>query len=438
MRLRPHIELLVCLALAIGTLACYQNVVKNGFVNLDDPYYVTQNIWVQRGLSRGSVYWAFTTTAVANWHPLTWLSLELDYELFGLNPAGFHATNLALHVANTLALYWLLRRWTGAIGRSACAAAFFALHPLHVESVAWVTERKDVLSTLFLLLCLLAWSVYARRSAVWAYAAALVLFVLSLMAKPMGVTLPLLLLLLDVWPLARRAPAERDGVRTGLSRRLRVVEKLPFFLASAASAAMTLFAQSEMGARVRELLGDDASAAVALLAQSEGAGWAFRQSLSWADRLWFVPVSYVTYLRQTFWPVELTVYYRHPGAGLPMCKSVAATVLLTLITVAVWRLRASRPYLTVGWFWFLISLLPVIGLLQAGAQPNADRYMYLPMIGLLIGVCWGGWELAVRWHRPGILALSAALCLLVCAALTYRQVDMWHDDASLFMPLTKW
>ncbi|OYV89909.1 MAG: hypothetical protein B7Z73_06520, partial [Planctomycetia bacterium 21-64-5] len=366
MRLRPHTELLVCLALAIGTLACYQNVLKNGFVNLDDPYYVTQNVWVQRGLSRGSVDWAFTTTAVANWHPLTWLSLELDYELFGLKPAGFHATNLALHVANTLALYWLLRRWTGAIGRSACAAAFFALHPLHVESVAWVTERKDVLSTLFLLFSLLAWGVYARRSAVWAYAAALVLFVLSLMAKPMGVTLPLLLLLLDVWPLARRAPAERDGVRTGPSRRLRVLEKLPFFLASAASAAMTLSAQSDgrtlcLPSPVRESPQD-----VTLLLQSDGGGLTLPQSLSWADRLRTVPVSYVTYLRQTFWPTGLTVFYHPPGAALPMWKSIAATAVLTSITVAVWRWRASRPYLAVGWCWFLISLLPVIGRLQAG------------------------------------------------------------------------
>jgi len=404
----PWGDIFICLALALATVACYKNLVNSGFVNLDDDYYVTRNPWVQMGLSRPSVHWAFTTMAVANWHPLTWLSLELDYQLFGPAPAGFHATNLVLHVANTLLLYWLLRRWTGAAGRSACVAAFFSLHPLHVESVAWITERKDVLSTLFLLLSLLAWQVYVRRAGVGAYAASLTLFILSLMAKPMGITLPLLLLLLDFWPLARGGEVGPNRTPWMPSKAMLVAEKLPFFLVSAACAAVTV------------------------LAQGHGGALAYGRSLSLADRLLAVPVNYLIYLRQTLWPAGLAVFYRHPGGDLPMWQPLAAAVVLALVTISARWLRQTRPYLTVGWFWFLISLLPVIGLVQTGAQATADRYMYLPMIGLLIGACWGGWDLAVRWRCREVLVLAATICLLACAGLTFRQVATWHDSVTLW------
>lgn len=405
------IEAIICVTLAAATVAAYKNASDNGFVDFDDPQYVTQNAWVQMGLSRASVYWAFTTFDAANWHPLTWLSLELDCELFGLEPAYFHATNVALHVANTLVLYVLLRRWTGAVGRSACAAAFFALHPLHVESVAWISERKDLFSTLFVLLSLLAWGVYARRARLWAYVAALLLFSLSLMAKPMAVSLPILLLLFDIWPFGRR---DDTAIGSGGAPTIAwlVAEKIPFLVMSGASTAITFFAQNAGGAL------------------------AYGKSLSPAVRLWAVPINYLTYLRQTFWPAGLIAFYRHPGTRPPAWKSLTSLAILALITIVLLRLRKITSSLMVGWFWFLISLLPVIGIVQVGAHTTADRYMYLPMIGLLITICWGAWALGGLWKCQGWLAVCAIGLLIVCAGLTFRQVAMWHDTATLFAPLT--
>jgi len=411
---RPILEILISIGLALATALPYRSVLSSDFVNLDDDVYVYENNVVQMGLTRLSVNWAFTTTYLGNWHPLTWLSLELDRRLFDLNPHGYHATSLALHVANTVLLFWLLRNLTGALGRSACAAAFFALHPLHVESVAWISERKDVLSAFFLLLSILAWQGYARRASVRGYALAVVFFIFSLMSKAMGITLPLVLLLLDVWPLARwqrgsnASPSQLAPSNQTTPPRL-IVEKLPFFLISAAFAAVSVLLQGRSGAMD------------------------YGRSLTVAQRLLIVPVNYVTYLWQTVWPVDLVVLYPHPGKNLHLWMPLGALVLLLAITVLVVRLSRSLPYLLTGWLWFLITLLPVSGLVQLGRQATADRYMYLPMVGLLIMLCWGAYDLTfgrrgLRW----MMVAAAVVLLCICAELTRRQVQVWHDDISLW------
>jgi hypothetical protein len=415
MRTPVHREHLIGLVLAAVTAAAYAGVLSNGFINFDDDLYVYENRMVQRGVSRAAVGWAFTNTHAANWHPLTWLSLELDYELFGLNPAGYHATNLALHLANTLLVFWLLNRMTGDIWPCACVAGLFGTHPLHVESVAWIAERKDVLSTFFLLLCLACWCRYTRHRRLWPYVLALLAFVLSLMAKSMGVSLPSLLLVLDLWPLKRwpsRGLIGREAPSSGMNAQLigrLVAEKLPFFMIAAMFAA------------------------VAVLAQGRAGAGEYGESVPFGQRLLQVPVNYAAYLRLTFWPVNLAMFYPHPGTSLPWWKPAAATMLLALITAAaLWR-RRSSPYLLVGWLWFLIALLPVIGLVQLGRQAIADRYMYLPMIGLLCALCFGGSQIVHRATRlKPVLAAAATVCLVLCAALTIGQVPVWHDS------LTAW
>ncbi|HEV3339088.1 MAG TPA: tetratricopeptide repeat protein [Pirellulales bacterium] len=406
-------EYLISFVLAAATACSFAGVLSNGFVNFDDDLYVYENRMVQKGLSRPAVNWAFTNTQAANWHPLTWLSLQLDYELFELDPAGYHATSLALHVANTLLIFWLLNRMTGDLWPSACVAGLFALHPLHVESVAWIAERKDVLGTFFLLLSIVCWHAYTRRRAVRPYLLAVGLFVLSLMAKSMGVSLPFLLLLLDVWPLGRW-PRQRidDEVPAAKSSGLPAVlallaEKLPFFLVAAAFAAVAVLAQGAVGAVE------------------------YGQSLPFSQRLLQLPVNYAAYLRLTFWPAGLAMFYPHPGANLPWWKPVAATALLTLITAAALRLKRPAPYLLVGWLWFLVTLLPVIGLVQLGRQAVADRYMYLPMVGLLCVLCFGVKEILGRAPLlTPVVATGTAICLALCAALTVSQVATWHDSVT--------
>ncbi|HWB09500.1 MAG TPA: tetratricopeptide repeat protein [Pirellulales bacterium] len=407
---RPILELLIAAGLALATGFAYIGVLSSDFefVNLDDDVYVYENNVVRMGLTRASVNWAFTTTYLGNWHPLTWLSLELDYRLFGLNPAGYHAMNLAFHVANTVLVFWLLNKLTSAAGRSACAAAFFGLHPLHVESVAWISERKDVLSMFFLLLSILAWQAYARRGKGWGYALCVSLFLFSLMSKAMGITLPLVLLLLDVWPLGRwrREAASTAPGQTSMGRL--IAEKLPFFLISAAFGAVSVLLQGRSGAME------------------------YGRSLTLPQRLAIVPMNYVTYLWQTLWPVDLVVLYPHPGE-LPLWKPLGAMVLLLAVTLLVVRVLKSLPYLGMGWFWFLITLLPVIGLVQLGRHATADRYMYLPMVGLLVMLCWGAYDLTfgrrgLRW----MMAAAAVISLCVCAELTSRQVQVWHDDIRLW------
>jgi protein O-mannosyl-transferase len=414
----------VCLALIAVNLIVYASVRHHDFVNFDDDDYVTANPVVLRGLTWHGVAWAFTTEHAVNWHPLTWLSHMLDVQLYGLDAGAHHLTNLLFHIGNTLLLFGLLHRMTGALGRSAFVAGLFAVHPLHVESVAWVAERKDVLSTLFWMLTLWAYIEYVKRpdlrqSSRRRYAAVLLFFALGLMAKQMLVTLPLVLLLLDFWPLGRVgigpnpaggwAPA-RDGWATAGCL---VSEKLPL-LALAVASSIATFVIHQRGGAVIIL------SAIPLQLRIENA-----------------LVSYVVYIGKMLWPAGLAVLYPYPQS-LSAWSVAVAFVTLTGISVAVIWAAPRRPYLPVGWFWYLGTLVPVIGLIQVGDQTIADRYTYIPLIGLFIIVAWGAPDLLVRWPLRRVvlpkIALPAAACLVIlaCAITARGQLEYWEDSTTLW------
>ena len=400
----PPCERFIRLGLVLVVVAIYGQTLGAGFIAFDDPGYVYGNAHVRAGLSLAGVRWAFSTFQQSNWHPLTWLSLQLDAQLYGLNAGGFHLTNLLLHAANTLLLFGWLRRSTGARWPAALAALFFAAHPLHVESVAWVTERKDVLSTFFFCLTLLAYGRFVEggpRRKCW-YALALGLYGLSLLAKPMLVTLPLLLLLLDGWPLARFTRATPRGRARAL-----LLEKLPFGVLAAASCVVTALAQRTQ-------------AMVAL------------ETLPLRFRLASAALGVGTYLQKTFWPQGLGVFY-------PYWHQVAwwqplgwGIMLAGLTALALWGGRA-QPALAVGWLWFVGTLVPVIGLVQVGSQAVADRYTYVPHLGLFVALAWSGeaawrrWPQARRW-LGGLAAAAAAACV----GLGIRQASYWQDGVTLF------
>jgi tetratricopeptide (TPR) repeat protein len=397
---------LVCALLGAAALAVFSPALRCGFVNYDDPAYVTDNWHVRHGFDGAALRWAFTSMAASNWHPLTWLSHILDCQLYGLAPAGHHLTSLLLHAANAALLFLLLHRLTGAVGRAALVAALFALHPLRVESVAWVSERKDVLSAFFWMLSLGAYIRYAEnlKSQIsnlkfW-YALSLMFFALGLMAKPMLVTLPCVLLLLDYWPLGRWGFGAKFSWRP-------VVEKIPFFLLAAASCLLTFLAQYR-------------AEAVASLAR-----------FPLRVRLANVPVAYARYLTSTFWPSHLAAYY--PYVAWSAWDILGAVALLAGITAwALWRARKA-PWLAVGWFWFLGMLAPVIGLVQAGGQSLADRYSYLPGIGLGIMLVWGLHDLAAERPRlRAALATAAGLAVMLLALLAWRQTGVYRDSGTLW------
>jgi Flp pilus assembly protein TadD len=411
----------ICLLLITVTLAVFWQVSNHEFVNFDDDDYVSENPHVQSVLSRQAIIWAFTATRAANWHPLTWLSHMIDCQLYGLNPSGHHLTNVLFHLVNTLLLFLLLNRITGASWRSGFVAALFALHPLHVESVAWVAERKDVLSTLFWMLTLWAYLAYTQRPGVKTYLLIIVSFALGLMAKPMLVTLPCVLLLLDFWPLKRidlgqsasglpathqpSTIAEKPGAQTF---RL-LLEKTPLFVLAAVSSVVTFIVQQSGGA--------------------VGALEIYPVKIRVANAL----VSYVSYMVKTIWPQNLAVFYPHPGQSLPRWQAAAAGLLLLLISVAVTRVARRQPYLPVGWFWYLGTLVPVIGLVQVGAQAMADRYTYVPLIGLFIMAAWGVPELLARYRLQRTVLVTLATILLVTLLLvSKRQVRHWQNSLALF------
>jgi tetratricopeptide (TPR) repeat protein len=408
-------RLLCCLALTAVVLAVYNPVIHNSFVNYDDEGYIVQNAHVRAGLTWDTVKWAFTTYDQSNWHPLTWLSHALDCEMFGLNPAGHHYTSVLLHAANAVLLFLLLQSATGFRWRGLMAAALFALHPVNVESVAWAAERKNVLSMMFFLLALYAYTWYARRPDARRYAVVTVAFALALMAKPQVVTFPILLLLWDYWPLRRIgagfgetsvAPAPRFSIGWLL------LEKLPWLALAVASSLITMKAQ-RAGGTVKSL-----------------------SLFSLPLRIETSVIAYVRYLGKAFWPVNLVALYPHPTKLYPAWQVAASAALLVLITVAVLVFR-KRRYLAVGWLWFLGSLVPMIGLVQVGAQAMADRYAYIPFIGLFVMVTWLAADLAagVR-ERRGLssawMIIPSAACLIVLSALTCHQVAYWHDTESFW------
>jgi tetratricopeptide (TPR) repeat protein len=388
--------------LAAAVLAGLAGVVFAGalggeFVSLDDPAYVTRNPNVSGGLSPAGVCWAFTSFDNFNWHPLTWLSLQLDASLWGQKPWGYHLTNVLLHAANAALLFVALRALTGAFWRSAAAALLFAVHPLRVESVAWVSERKDVLSVFFGLLALWAYAGYAAAPGRRRYLAVAGLFVLSLLCKPMLVTLPFLLLVLDWWPLGRWP---------GQGTRALVLEKLPLVALTVASSFVTYLAQAHEGA-VQNL------ETYPPLVRFENAAF-----------------SYVFYLGKTAWPTGLALFYPHPGAALPPWRALAAVALLVAVTAGAVVLRRRAPYLLAGWLWYLGTLVPVIGIVQVGAQAYADRYTYFPQVGLLVALSWGVADLAGKRSREALIAAAAVTAVL--AFLTHKQVEVWHDSAVLW------
>jgi protein O-mannosyl-transferase len=406
--------LLLCLLLAVFVLVFYNPVTHNRFIRFDDDGYITDNPEVRAGLTWETVKWSFTTYQQANWHPLTWLSHALDCELFGLNPAGPHYVNVLLHAVNAILLFLLLQSATGFRWRSFIVAALFALHPINVESVAWAAERKNVLSTMFFLLALYAYGEYARRPGKWRYSTVACFFALALLTKPQVITFPLLLLLWDYWPLGRMgAIGSTEGALRGWSfpklwdPRL-VLEKLPLLLLSAASAVITMKAQ-----------------------KAGGAIQTFTQ-FNLPVRLETAVVSYVRYIGKAFWPSQLEALYPHATQLYPAWQAAAAVAGLLVVTASVLRARDQR-YLAFGWFWFLGSLVPMIGLVQVGNQAMADRYAYTSFIGLFLMTIWfvGNWaranHISGKW-----LALPTIACLLALGVGTYRQVGYWHDTETMW------
>ncbi len=392
---------LFTLLLALVTLVAYLPATRNGFLYYDDDQYVTANNVVLAGLTPAGVVWAFTTCYFSNWHPLTWLSHMADCTLFGVNPAAHHFVNVLFHALNAALLFSLLRRLTQKIWPSAFVAALFAWHPLHVESVAWVSERKDMLSTFFALLALLAYARFADEKSRRCYWLAVFCFVLGLMAKPMLVTLPCLLLLLDFWPL-QRFPIS-NFIFPVFAKLL--AEKIPFFLLAAASCVVTLFAQHGAMATLEAV------------------------PLPW--RLANAAVSAVRYLQKIIWPMDMAVAY--PLTRLSSVSVILAVAVLLVVTLAAWHVRWTRPYFLSGWCWFLGTLVPVIGLVQVGATAMADRYTYIPAIGIFLIVAFGVNEAAGRLPSlKKLFAALAAVVLLVCLAMTQYQLHYWRDSETLF------
>jgi len=406
-----NVHVLICLFLVFATLTVYRQILYYEFIDLDDYEYVAENQTVQNGLTLKNIAWSFTTTLTGNWHPLTWMSHMLDCQIFGVNPGWHHFTNLIFHTANGLMLFFLLRKMTGNLWQSGFVAAVFALHPLQVESVAWIAERKNLLSTFFWMVTLWGYVAYIEKPNVIKYLSVFLFFSLGLMSKPMLVTLPFVMLLLDLWPLSRlQLESSGDSAipKPGINIFYLVKEKLPFFALVTASSVVTFIVQKKGGA-VGSL-----------------------EMISMKGRIANALVSYVGYIGKIIWPNKLAILYPHP-VDFPWWKTTGSFALLVAITVFVIRNVKLRPWLSVGWFWYLGTLVPVIGLVQVGVQAMADRYAYVPMIGLLIMIAWGVPSLLERQQRKKIgLALITAVILSLCMTTTWFQSMYWKNSIILF------
>jgi protein O-mannosyl-transferase len=398
--------LVPCLALAILVTLVYGQIARNGFIAFDDDRYVYDNPVVRQGITLEGVEWAFTTFHTGNWHPLAWMSHMVDVELFGMDAGAHHLVSVALHAANAVLLFLVLYRMTGSRCRSFIVASLFALHPLHVESVAWIAERKDLLCAFFFLLTILAYARYASQPGIRVWLPVPILFLFALLSKPMAVTLPFVLLLLDYWPLERIG---RNGAP--LSLRGALLEKLPLFLMSAASCAVTYIAQEQGG--------------------SITSSWV----LPLSDRLGYATISCLVYLRRMIWPLGLSIYYPHPAVVqvvIPAWVKAGAATVVVAGSVFVYLRRRLSPFLTVGWFWYLGMLVPVIGIVQVGRQLTADRYTYLPLVGIYIAVTW---SLANVFDPPRFRIPRLLLCLGLLgglATLSWNQASRWRDSKSIF------
>jgi tetratricopeptide (TPR) repeat protein len=418
------LKVMLSVLLVIFSLALFSQTARHQFINFDDPGYVLKNPVVRNGLTFSGVVWAFTSTAMSNWHPVTWLSHMLDVQMFGLDPTGHHLTSVLLHAIAALLLFLFLEGITGFLWRSFIVALLFAVHPLHVESVAWVAERKDVLSCIFWSLTLIFYAAYVKKPGASFYILSLLMFFLGLMSKPMLVTIPVIMLLLDYWPLNRfpsKVPYPLEGeaqgggeVADGQTRLhapeilLLLKEKIPFFLLSVLSAIVTIYGQHKGGAMATLVK-------VPVAARIENA-----------------LISYIKYIALMFWPHDLAILYPFPK-DISFWQAGGSAILLALITFAVIRYRTKFPYLVTGWFWYLVALIPVIGLVQVGGQALADRYTYIPYTGLFIILCWLLPDLMGKWrYRTVALGALSVAAILISSIITWRQVTYWKDDISLY------
>ena len=399
----------VCVVLTVVTVIAFRGVRSSDFLTYDDIGYILENQHVQLGVTMQNIAWAFTTFSAANWHPLTWISHMVDWSIYGNNPGGHHITNLCLHAANAVLLFLLLMYMTGFLGRSAMVAFLFALHPAHVESVAWIAERKDILCTFFWLATLLAYAWYVRKPSWKRFAWAVCGFACALMSKPMAVTLPFTLLLLDYWPLRRITFARETRARWFSTYWKLCLEKWPLFIMAALSSVITIFAQRSGGT-------------VAAL-----------QALPLWERLCNAAISYWRYVRIMLWPDPLTAYYYYDLHNIRVFTAVLSVLALVLVTAVCWYFRKERPYCLIGWLWFLGTLAPVIGIMQVGEQAMAERYTYVPLIGLFIAVVWLAGDAVAKFPKIRVAAqLLAVAVIAACAVKTDAQVKVWKDSVTLF------
>jgi Flp pilus assembly protein TadD len=421
-------RLILCLLLALATLALYNPVTRAPFLNYDDQVYVTENAQVRAGLTWNTIVWCFRTPRAVDWHPITWLSYALDRQMFGLNPSGYHLTNVVLHAANAVLLFLILASATGFVWRSLAVAALFALHPINVESVAWIAERKNVLSMFFFLVALAAYGWYARRPGVGRYLAVTLAYVLALMSKAQVITFPFALLLLDYWPLRRIGPLQEDNEEEeGVEGDLAVApalrtslwnligEKVPWLALSVASAVITM------------------KTGGAAFSYTVAAG-ATPSAFPFWIRLATAAIGYARYLGKAFWPVDLGLVYPHPGFATSISAALLSGLAIVAITVlAVIFGQRQRRFLFVGWFWFLGTMIPMSGIVPIGPHSMADRYAYIPLLGIFVIVCWGVADLIDSWNVPAVVpAVGAAAILLALGTALYRQVSFWGDNVTLW------
>lgn len=438
-----RLALIICIALAAATLAVYAQVRHHTFVDFDDLEYIVANRHVNTGLTLQNITWAFTSAHSNNWHPLTWISHMMDVELFGLNPAGHHLMNVLFHAVNAILLFGLLARMTGSIWRSAFVAALFALHPLHVESVAWAAERKDVLSTFWGLLTLWAYVRYVEKSDGKRYGLVLLCFALGLMAKQMLVTLPFVMLLLDYWPLRRLFPeravsGSKASGRAEASKQKPSRHPKPQPVEEIKTPKRFLFPDRPLQGwdllleKIPLILLSILASITVFLVQLKSGVLYSLNPFPLQVRIENALVSYIAYIGKMLWPVHLAVFYPHPLQTLDLWKVLGALALLIAITMLCWRYRTKR-YGLVGWCWYLGTLVPVIGLVQVGVQAMADRYAYIPLIGLFMILTWGATDLwGNRPYRKPVLAVGAAVILILCTVMTWKQAAVWQDREILY------
>jgi protein O-mannosyl-transferase len=396
-------KLIIYIILTLAVLAVFGQVNKFDFVNLDEIIYVKENLHIQSGITWNELHWVLTTKYIGLWTPLTLISFMFDYHFYGLNPGGYHLTNLILHILSTLLLFWLFNRMTKEIWKSAFVAALFALHPLHVESVAWIAERKDVLSAFFWMLTLCLYVYYTEKQGVGRYLLVLSSYVLALMSKPMTVTLPLIMILLDYWPL-KRFEFKKDNLFHTVGWQLK--EKIIFFILSMIFVIVTLYSPEKSSIIVKQF--------------------------PLTDRLANASISFLTYLEKTFWPHDMSTFYLFPDR-LPIWQSLGSAIIIIIITITVIAMAKRFRHLFVGWLWYVIVLLPVIGIIQINEQSMADRYSYLPSIGIFIMSAWGIPLLFPREYiRMKILFPMALVILLILSFLSWRQCGYWKDSKTLF------